>query len=575
MKWRLMAALAGVGAAASGAGAQAPETVALVGASIVDGNGGQPIADGVVVLQGDRILAVGPRSSTTVPAGARRVDVTGKWITPGLIDAHVHFFQSGGLYTRPDAIDLRTVMPYAQDLARSKARLDDTFARYLASGVTTVVDAGGPMWNFELRRRANASPRAPRVAAAGPLIATEPTERQKRLDLGDPPIISAADAAHARRLARAQLAHRPDFIKIWGIGRGPAGAARVRDITRAVAEVAHPAEIRVAVHATNLATAQAAVAGGADILVHSVDDAPLPDSFIGQLKERGVVYVSTAMVREGYSDALAGRPELTSIERRLGAPDIIASLYEAPAPLVADAAERRAPNPLPQVLANTKMLVAAGGRLAAGTDAGNIGTLHGPAIHRELQLLSRAGLTPGQALTAATRDAAFAFSPRPDVGLVAPGYRADLLVLDADPLQSVGNLGRIAVVWSKGRAFDPATLVPATPESVVELQLQRYNAHDVEGFAATYAQDVEIFDAPGDSRPRLVGREALRRYYDERFRRNPRLNCRVAQRIVEGNYVIDQEVCSIAPDKPTVNAAAIYQVQSGLIRRVWFAWPSR
>jgi imidazolonepropionase-like amidohydrolase len=446
MKRRLMVGVAAMAMAASSAAV--PETVALVGATIVDGNGGQPVADGVVVLQGDRILAVGPRSSPAVPPGSRLLDVTGKWITPGLIDAHVHFFQSGGLYTRPDAIDLQTVMPYAQDLGRSKARLAETFARYLASGVTSVVDAGGPMWNFEVRRRANVSARAPRVAAAGPLIATEPTERQKRMDLGDPPIISATDAAHAQRLARAQLPHKPDFIKIWGIGSGAGGAGRVRDITRAVAEVAHAANIRVSVHATSLATAQAALAGGADILVHSVEDAPLPDSFVRQLKERGVVYVSTAMVREGYTDALQGRPELTSVERRLGAPDIIASLYEAPAPLIESAAERRRADSLPQILANAKMLVAAGGRLAAGTDAGNIGTVHGPAIHRELQLLALAGLTPAQVLTSATRDAAFAYSPRPDVGLVAPGYRADLLVLDADPLKSVGNVERIAQVWS-------------------------------------------------------------------------------------------------------------------------------
>lgn len=568
VKW---AAFAGAMLAAAGAQAAAPETVALVGATIVDGNGGEPVKDGVVLLRSDRIIAVGARASVTIPPRARRIDVSGKWITPGLIDAHVHFSQSGGLYTRPDAIDLRKTVPYEQDLERSKARLDDTFARYLASGVTSVVDAGGPLWNFDVRKRAAASLLAPRVAVAGPLIATEPTPEQDRMNLGDPPIISAKDAADARRLALAQLRLKPDFIKLWGIGSGPDGQARIRDMTRAVAEVAHPAGVRVAVHAPELVNAQAALDGGADILVHSVEDAPLSESFVRQVKERGVVYMTTAMVFDGYRNAFLGSPDLTSIERRLGAPDIVASLYEMPDKVVSSARESMPPDSLKQILANAKMMVVGGARVAAGTDAGNIGTVHGPAIHRELQLLRSAGLTPAQVLTAATRDAAFAFAAKPDIGLVAPGYRADLLVLDADPLNSVSALARINRVWSKGRALDPAKLVPPSPESVVELQLQRYNAHDLEGFLATYAEDVEIFDAPGDSKPSISGKAALRKEYGDLFSKLPDLNCRLAKRIVEGEYVIDQEVCPWKAGEPPFNAAAIYHVRDGLIRRVWFA----
>lgn len=547
------------------------EPVALVGATIVDGNGGQPIEDGVLILDGDRIVAVGPAASVSIPAGARKVDLPGKWITPGLIDAHVHFFQSGSIYTRPDAIDLRKTTPYEQDVARSKARLDETFARYLASGVTTVVDAGGPLWNFEVRRRAAASTKAPRVAVAGPLIATEPTPAQRRLDLGDPPIVSAASAEEARRMAAALLPHKPEFIKIWGIGSGPEGSARVRDITRAVASVAHPAGIRVAVHATALETAEAALDGGADILVHSVEDAALPASFIARLKERNIVYVTTAMVHEGYSDAFLGAPDLTAIERTNGAPDIIQSLYEMPPAVIAQASTKMPPDPLPQVLTNARAVVRAGGRIAAGTDAGNIGTLHGPALHRELQLLSRAGLTPAQVLTAATRDAAFAYAPRPDVGLLAPGYRADVLVLDADPLKDVTNLTRIAQVWSRGVAHDPATLIPDSPERVVQRQLERYNAHDLEGFLATYAEDAEIFDLPMAAKPSIAGKAEMRRIYGGLFAKAPGPHCRLAQRMVEGRFVIDQEVCVMDADGKPLHAAATYEVVNGRIRRVWFA----
>ena len=133
---------------------------------------------------------------------------------PGFIDAHVHFFQSGNLYTRPDAVDLRAVVPYASEVARNKARLPATFKTYIASGVTSVVDIGGPFWNFDMRDAAQRTAAAPRVSVAGPLISTidDPP-----LDLGDPPIIKITSADEARALVRRELARRPDYIKVWFI----------------------------------------------------------------------------------------------------------------------------------------------------------------------------------------------------------------------------------------------------------------------------------------------------------------------------------------------------------------------
>ena len=558
----------------TGQAQSAEATVALLGATVVDGAGGPPLPDATVILRGDRIEAVGPRAAVRIPRNARTIDVTGKWITPGLIDAHVHFFQSGGLYTRPDAIDLRGATPYADDLGRSKARLDETFARYLASGVTTVIDAGGPNWNFEVRARAAASPLAPRVAVAGPLIATEPTEPQRKLDLGDPPIISAATPTEAAAMTRALLPSKPDLIKIWGIGSGVEGARRLREITAAVVAVARPAGIRVAVHATELEQARAALEGGAEVLVHSVENAPVDDGFIAAMKARNAVLVTTAVVHEGYRDAFAGRPDLSPIERRLGDPEIIATLSEMPPAIVAKA-KGAIPDDTAQIQANAKRLVAAGVRVAAGTDAGNIGTLHGPALHRELALLAAGGLTPSQVLTAATRDAAYVYSPRPDVGLVTPGYRADLLVLDADPTKSVEALGRIAQVWSRGLAHDPAALVAPSPEAVVQRQLEAYNAHDLEGFLATYADGAEIFDLPAVAAPSMAGKAQMRGIYGGLFAKAPQLRCDIADRIVEGGFVIDQEICRPKPAAGLFRATAIYQVQNGLIVRVWFADPGR
>jgi hypothetical protein len=186
-------------------------------------------------------------------------------------------------------------------------------------------------------------------------------------------------------------------------------------------------------------------------------------------------------------------------------------------------------------------------------------------------MLTQAGLTPLQALTAATRDAAFAYSPKPDVGLLAPNYRADLLVLDADPTKGTAALTKIAQVWSRGVAHSPAELLPQSPERIVQLQLERYNARDLDGFLATYADDAEIFDLPATGKPSMKGKAAMRKIYGDLFRKLPDGYCRGAQRMVEGRFVIDQEVCSFNAKKPPLHAVATYEVVNGLIQRVWFA----
>src|SRR5207237_3390947 len=123
-----------------------------------------------IVIAERRIVAVGASATVEIPAKSTVIDARGKWVIPGLIDGHVHFFQSGNLYTRPDVADFTRAVPYATEVARNRARLPATFKVWLASGVTGVVDIGGPFWNFEMREIALKTAAAPRVAVAGPLI---------------------------------------------------------------------------------------------------------------------------------------------------------------------------------------------------------------------------------------------------------------------------------------------------------------------------------------------------------------------------------------------------------------------
>src|SRR5438045_712624 len=171
------------------------EKIALVGATVINPADGKVMPNATVVINGDKIerVAMGKQDAATL---GKQIGCVGKFILPGYIDTHVHFFQSGDLFTRPDGADLNSIRPYKDEVAWIKSHLDDVFARYIRCGITSVVDVGGPMWNFEVRGKANATAKAPRVAVAGPLISSVSREK---LDLGDPPIVKIDGPEQARK----------------------------------------------------------------------------------------------------------------------------------------------------------------------------------------------------------------------------------------------------------------------------------------------------------------------------------------------------------------------------------------
>jgi imidazolonepropionase-like amidohydrolase len=432
-------------------------TTAITGATVVDAAHPAPIPDAIVLIDGERITAVGPRSEVKIPAGATIVDASGKWLVPGLIDAHVHFFQSGGLYTRPDAIDLRATRSYADELAWIKRRLPSTFVRYLASGVTSVVDVGGPMWNFEVRQLASANELAPRVAVAGPLVSTW---QPPQLACPDPPIIECHTPDEARTLVKKELEHEPDLVKIWFIHRAGEDLAKQSELVRAAIDESHAAAVRVAVHATQLEVARAAVEAGCDVLVHSVDDKKVDDAFVQLLLDHDVLYTTTLVVHEGYDEVLGQSVDLNDVEKSWGDPEVIATWADlAKLPEGKDRPARPRSPTNPNMLWNLKRLQDAGVVIAAGTDAGNIGTLHGPSLHREFELMRDGGLTPLEILRAATVGSAKVMGRDKDLGTIEPGKLADLLVLTADPTKDVVNLRRIERVIRGGRVHTQADLL--------------------------------------------------------------------------------------------------------------------
>ena len=436
------------------------EKISLVGATVINPADGKVLPNATIVMNGGKIerVSMGKQDAATL---GKQIDYIGKFILPGYIDTHVHFFQSADLFTRPDGADFNRVRPYKDEVAWIKSHLDDVFARYIRCGITSVVDVGGPMWNFEVRKKANETAKAPRVAVAGPLISSVSREK---LDLGDPPIVKIDAPDQAREFVRKLANQKADLVKIWYIVDKDHPVDSFRPIARATIEESHAHQIRVAVHATELETARAAVEESADILVHSVIDKPVDDAFVKLLKDRHTILCPTLVVFERYGRTFSHQLNLTKEEQAWGNPEVIASLdvTKIPQEQLPDrvksalaypaAALDRIKKTYEIALPNLKKLEDGGVTIAAGTDAGNIGTIHGPALFREFQLMKEAGFANMQILQCATANAAklFGGDTGRHIGKIESGCFADLVVLKSNPADDIANASDIDTVIKNG-----------------------------------------------------------------------------------------------------------------------------
>ena len=445
-----------------------PPPRAIVGATLVDGTGRPPVKDGVVVLGEGRIECAGPRARCPVPEGVDTLDAQGMWLLPGLVDAHVHYSQTGWADGRPDALDLRAEHPYEAVEARLRAHPERFHRAWLASGVTAVFDVGGFPWTFRMRDDAERSTEAPHVSTAGPLLSTLdhwlnlPAERQ---------FILLRDSTSAREGVRYLKSIGSDAVKVWFINRpGMDFAAMERAVLVAGSE-ARAAGLPLIVHATGLREAKAALRAEAKLLVHSVDDRPVDDEFLDLCKRNSTVYCPTLTVRHGYVElarATVGSAGPT-IDDPNGVVDSLTLAHIASTPALArrlgitrPMPRRTAMDSLNQRMAANLMRVhRAGIPIAMGTDAGNPLTLHGPAIYAEMEAMQKAGMTPMDIIVSATRNGARAMGREAEFGTIAPGKLADLVLVGADPTRDIANLRRVNWVVRGGVARSLAEMQAA------------------------------------------------------------------------------------------------------------------
>lgn len=456
--------------------------------------------------------------------------------------------------------------------------MEDFLRRYTAAGITSVIDVGSTYHFLDQRDSFLNKSYAPQVAMTGALLTTYIPPAFRDVAKDDVPFIMMRTKDSVQQSVRELKAGKADFIKIWYIvldADKEKGARKNLPLVQAVIDEAHKNNMRVAVHATERITAQLAVEAGADYLVHNVDDEVLTPAFVQLLKNKHVVLCPTMVVAGNYRKAFGHNYHFSADELSLANPFTAGSLIDFPLPdtSVGNRYIRAMNSPrnkalqahMDSVLAvNLKMLHDGGVTIAAGTDAGNIGTQHASSFFNELKAMEDAGLSMWDILESATINGAKALGKESSTGSITKGKTASMVLLNANPLDSLANWRKIDQVINRGQSLSPEELLVNTPAMVVQQQLNAYNMQDMDAFLATYADSAKIYDLQGHV---LLNNKAdMRRAYSRAFL-TPGTYCRLLNRIVQGNTVVDHEEITIPGSAKPLYGIVLYRVENGKIAR--------
>ena len=386
---------------ASPAGAQSGVT-AFEGVRLIVGDGGAPIENAVLLIDGTRIVAAGRAADVSLPVGATRVTLSGKTVMPMLIDTHVHLSPTRELITR----DLQ---------------------RRAYFGVSAALSLGTDNYELLDMRKEN-MPGAARFFSAGRGITMPEPGR-----LTTPHWITTE--AEGRKAVQELAAHNVDIVKIWVDSRDGKYKKLTPEIYGAIIDEAHKQGLRITAHIFELEDTKGLMRAGIDAFAHGVRDRDIDDELVAMFKERPNLVLTPNLPDRGV------KTDLGWLQRSLPAADfekLEAANTDRPQAQAFYGIQAR----------NLAKLNAAGVRITLGTD-GN--TPWGP--HIEMLDMVTAGMTPMQVLVAATRNSA-EFLRLADAGTLAAGKSADFIVLDANPLDDITNTRRISAVYLRGAAVD-------------------------------------------------------------------------------------------------------------------------
>jgi imidazolonepropionase-like amidohydrolase len=427
-------------------------TTVLNHVAVVDVIGGVTKHDMAVVITGNRITAVEPAQRIHA-AGAEIVDASGKFVIPGLADMH-HHLDTG--FSLPGAPGSRRAGP-------------EDFRRYLTHmlgwGFTTIFSPAhlyADLGDFTSLRQATQRGELPmaRYFGVGRGITVE------RGHASQPPLASFLPKTpeEAREQVQQLKAAGVDAVKFivedlrW---HGRDVPVMQRDVMQAIVDEAHALRLKAYAHAPRLQLAKEVLRAGGDGLVHSVVDAAVDDEFIGLMRKNSAFYTTTLSLFAAFTDIETWMGRLEALDHRGVVPKAVYAGFRSP-----EGARRyyeafgTMTREQPLHLRNNLRKVADAGLLVvAGTDTNVPGVLLGISSQMELVLLVEAGLTPSEALRAATINAARMLGRDTEQGTVEAGKLADFVVLDADPLADIRNVTRLHRVVKDGVIFDPGKLL--------------------------------------------------------------------------------------------------------------------